>query len=330
MYQKIILITSLTLLLFTSCSKEIEYKGNIKPPILVLNGYLTPDSTVKVNVSKTRFLFTTTFDKELNIETASVKLYANDNYVEQLTHTIDGTYTGHYKPQIADKIKIKVSAEGFESIEATTQIPNAPNVSLMDTIEILKQVKNAYENTVYNRKEIRIRLKLNDENSENYYYCKFFEFLSVKEGETNDYRYIEYPVKAIAFLEIPQLNNNNTEMIEFTDVEKNSHRLQNVFDDQQFNGKEIKLNFFVQKDISIDTYDASNQLISHENLNNQHSSYTIQTAQMSKEMYLFLFSSEKARQISTSPFAEGVQVYSNVKNGTGILASYTTKDIIIK
>lgn len=56
--MKIYKIYPLMLLLatfFSACEKEIDFKGEVKEPMLVLNGFLTPDSVVSVHLSQSRF-----------------------------------------------------------------------------------------------------------------------------------------------------------------------------------------------------------------------------------------------------------------------------------
>lgn len=326
MQKKSIFTLLIIALMAISCEKEIEYKGKIKPPILVLNGYLTPDSIVKVNLAQTRFLFTTTFASELTVKTANVKLYVNNRYIEQLTHTTDGEYIGTYQPQVADHIKIEASAAGFPSIEANTQIPQRPNILLKDTVEV-------YETTLVDEKERTTKktvatLLLKDQLGENYYYCTMKEY--AYDSQQNLVWKYDYDLNIYEFLQLPNNKKNPSENFSLgddTDVDRmlaSNKRYNNVFRDHLFEGKEVKLIFPFHSNIRPDIGHIDTQ----QEVQVKH--YLIHTAQMSKDIYLFIISSEKARQTQDSPFAEGVQVYSNVKNGTGLLGSYAIAPLVIK
>ena len=52
--------------------------------------------------------------------------------------------------------------------------------------------------------------------------------------------------------------------------------------------------------------------------------YLIEIGEISKDMYKYVISGNKAENEKDDPFTEPVQVHSNVENGIGILGSYTT------
>ena len=41
---------------FISCEKDIEFKGKVTDPLLVMNALLTPESVVSVQLSQSRFV----------------------------------------------------------------------------------------------------------------------------------------------------------------------------------------------------------------------------------------------------------------------------------
>lgn len=110
------------LIFFTiSCTTEIpfpKYEGEKK---LVIGCLFGADSVFSVHVSHTQAIFDTT-DNYVN--NANVELWSNGNLLEKLERVNNGHYKGTNEKGIPLKpYTLKVSAEGFSSVEATDSIP---------------------------------------------------------------------------------------------------------------------------------------------------------------------------------------------------------------
>lgn len=114
----IILFVSIS---FQSCVKEID-TGNL--PVehkLVIYCMLTPDSLVSVSLSKTNSLLIDDLD---SIPGAKVELFENDKFVEVLTDKGKGRFcSSQTYPRELFNYTIKASAPGFENTEGTDSIP---------------------------------------------------------------------------------------------------------------------------------------------------------------------------------------------------------------
>lgn len=122
--QKNILFTGIVLgvmIVFQSCVKEID-TGNL--PVehkLVMYCMLTPDSLVSVRLSKTNSLLIDDLD---SVPGAKVELFENDKFVETLTDKGNGRFcSAKTYPRESFSYTIKASAPGFENVEGTDSIP---------------------------------------------------------------------------------------------------------------------------------------------------------------------------------------------------------------
>ena len=121
-----------------SCEKEVDFKGKITDPLLVMNSVLTPDLVVSIHLSQSRFILGD-LKPITDISGATVSLFVNGDEKEQLTYKANGIYMGTYLPKPGDKIKIEAVAEGFDPISSQTVIPQSPNIVVSDsTISIIE------------------------------------------------------------------------------------------------------------------------------------------------------------------------------------------------
>lgn len=106
---------------FQSCVKEID-TGNLPTEHkLVIYCMLTPDSLVSVRLSKTNSLLIDDLD---SVPLAKVELFENNKFIELLTYKGDGWfYSTKTYPRESNSYTIKASASGFENVEGTDSIP---------------------------------------------------------------------------------------------------------------------------------------------------------------------------------------------------------------
>lgn len=145
---RIVSVLAMTLCLFTSCEKAIEFNGEQSDPKLVINSLVEPGQGVKARVSKSYFFLDT-----LNTaapEDLVVSLYVNDNLIGGMTPCVDTIwawygideyylvpgYYNDYCPQDGDIVKITASANGFDEVEGTTSaLPKALDCQMEMEVE---------------------------------------------------------------------------------------------------------------------------------------------------------------------------------------------------
>lgn len=127
--KRIIYICSLVITI-TACSKEIDLEHLRPTPRLVLNSVVIVGEPVTASLSRTWFY--TEDHPDVSIKDGEVKLYVNDEFVEQMVWKdgslgkgIPGLYFAEYKPNIGDKLKIIAKAENYNEVFAETILPES-------------------------------------------------------------------------------------------------------------------------------------------------------------------------------------------------------------
>ena len=128
-YTFILLLLSLSL---SSCYKEIDLDKYRTQPKIVINCAISPDNVIMASVTRTWFYPEST--PYVKLPHAKVDLYINDEYVEQMkweqynkndhsSASPDSVFTSHITPKEQDKVKIVVSAKGYETAVAEETVP---------------------------------------------------------------------------------------------------------------------------------------------------------------------------------------------------------------
>ena len=125
------------LTLLFSCEKDVVFNFNHSPK-LCFNCILNPDSTVKARLTVSRNIENNiVFDA---VDNASIILYENESNLGEMVSTGNGDYFLNYSPKTGNTYKIKVLANKYNDIEATTIIPEKPDVTyLIDSLEYSEQ-----------------------------------------------------------------------------------------------------------------------------------------------------------------------------------------------
>lgn len=147
--------SSLFLLLLASllcgCEKEVNLEHLRPAPKLVLNSVCYPDSFVKVHVSRT--WFHTEDRPNVTLPDADVSLYVNGAFREKMQfqpeldnlNTVN-CYLAGYRPAPGDQLRITASLPGFQPVEAETTVPPTDPVREM-WVEVKKDT--IFENGYY-------------------------------------------------------------------------------------------------------------------------------------------------------------------------------------
>lgn len=350
MKNKYIILTALCALLLCACEKEIEFKGEVKKPVLVLNGFLTPDENVAVHLSKSHFVMDDQAPHAA-VTDAEVELYVNGTLRGKLQHRKPsaeadywkpsheaGWYESAYRPQVGDKIEIRASAVGFEVVRAQTQIPAAPVFELADStlVHTITDVTTQYiSRPGYSIKlfshtnKFRLRLKENKDET-NFYFAR---------GMHNIYRYREEDGTLYLWNTEKQwiqlskslkggISDSGSPLEDVLWGEEgdseSKRQTENLFSDEFVNGRELFFEFEYSENLkavmtrpngSTEIINASDAWIKE---------YAVGMSNMTPDYYQYVVSAAKAYDSDENPFMEPVQVRTNVENGLGILGAYTT------
>lgn len=303
--KKIIILSTIIILIVLgiSCEKTIEIDLDDAKIRLVVNAEMNPDSTVKVNVTRSRHILDNAAIEA--VTDAIVKLYEDDVFIGNLTYESRGFYKINYKPLIGKKYKIEVYHEKYDDVYGFTEIPIPIEINKIDTIKKFSE----YGDEIYN-----FSIKLTDVPvTQNYY------MISLR----NDYTYQYWDDNIVVY---DTVQNGDTIVVNVTygayvtmresqklwfeseDMIIDAFIYNNnsvVFSDELFKGEQYSVKLDVYR---YSFYGDTNKIY-------------IDLYSISPEYYKYLVSFEKHQNTSGDPFSEPVMVYTNIFDGIGIFGS---------
>ncbi|MCF6364702.1 MAG: DUF4249 domain-containing protein [Bacteroidales bacterium] len=304
----------LTISIF-SCSEPIDINVDEVDKKIVLNGFINPDSTVKVNLSKSIGILQK--DKEVEfLKNADVKLFENNILIEELQYDTNGYYTGVTFPKIGKTYKITADYPSLTSVDANTLILNPVSVtSVNSSPQFISRVETWYDSntgqqfdtTIFTLDRMNIELTFTDPAEEENYYLITFTALIPQFGYfPPDYNEVYLGEKMVSL----DYNMNNSSWQNYLHMNNfNGY----ILSDELFNGNSHTLNadIYLYGDSSPETV-------------------YINFHRINKEFYQFVISYSKYEETEYNPLAEPVNIKTNINNGFGFFSSYSTaKDSVI-
>ena len=303
----------LTIFVFTSCEKVIQFNGPVTDPMVVVNSFVTPDSIVVAQVSLSRFFLSSDATFEM-VNNATVSLLVNGIQKENMKFATNGLYVGTYHPAVGDSISLEIQTPGKNNVNCGTVIEPQTSVVSLDTTSVssgasspivVVNKKTGVQDTIGNsfEKTLKFVLKFTDNpNVQNFYRLVIMTKTVNSMKTVTDYIF--------SFDDIVSGNASNT-VGPPTSLTSNKY---NVFSDDLFNGKQYPLTFSVQNN--------TNVYFPGKAVPGSQKEVYINLQSISKSYYLYL--QTRASIKSNTFFAEPVQVFNNVNGGIGILGSYTS------
>jgi len=325
MKSKIVIYTAFVLIsLLSSCEKTIDFNGKVPDPQLVMNCIALPDSTITVNLTKSKFFLSSSQDFT-TVDNAIVTATINDTLKVNLTNTGKGNYESGIIPKPNDKVRIDASAPSLESVWAEVNVQPKMTIISIDTTWV--KIDNSYSYPIYNltgdsiignayNAEVKIKIKFQDNATEQNYYR-----LNVSNGLNYRSGYSSYGsgYSGVEFDDI--VFGNTTQQGSILDIVSGTYG-NNCFTDELINGKEYSLSIksTTTHNIYLPGKKAGGDIVSKNEL-------IIDLQQLSKSYYLYI--KTKDASMSSNPlFSEAVQIYTNIKGGMGILGTYTSSNVV--
>lgn len=281
-------------LAYISCEKVIPFEGDVNTPKLVINSVFESDSTFKVHVSSSRSVIDTASFKNIDDAIVTIK-DRNENIIETLNHVENGFYKGQTFPQENQTYILEVNHPNYANITASDSLPSPITINSVDTSTIIDPI---------NGNRLQISMNFDDpENTQNYYLIETYsvnEYLVIKNSDTTEY----------------ELDTTKQFMVLTDEVFQNGGspwREQGLFNDLLFNGQNKTLELEIPNDSwsgSEDGYDWSYQTLT----------LRLYLHNITLSYYYYRTSLELFQNASGNPFAQPVQVFSNVENGFGVFA----------
>lgn len=213
-------------ILFTSCETITEIDLPEEKPQLVVNAVFNADSLVKVDLSQSKSVNSSTSTFKA-VENASIEVFKNSASLGFLNYKGNGQYfsTVPLPNDPGAEYSLKVRASGFETAEAAEVMPAEP------LIGDLKLVPNSQNNSTY--KSYKSTFALHDAPNENYY-CLRVWLVDKNNSKSSIY-----------------VGLNNT----LGQFEPNGMMSRGVylFDDKSFNGKTVTLNIDMIQGVYVNT-----------------------------------------------------------------------------
>ena len=295
-----VILLIIILFSFTGCIKVLNDDLKSEKTKLVVNGVISPDTIISLNVSHTFNIF----DAEINenmpfIDNATVKFYQDGEYLFDLENQDTGYYTKNFYPQTGKQYSITVSAPDYDDVSAETKIPLAVKIVKFDTTTTFY-----YE---YDTKYMKLNADLtyNDPpGEENYYMLTGQYHLFYEQGDINETVELD--------LTVPE---GEAELFD------NAYGSYLLWSDKLINGQEVTIHFsYLQWYMGYGN--------GKEPLN---MTFTFYFKSVSKDYYFYLKTLSLYHETNNiDPFMEPVVIYSNIKNGYGIFGSYNMDSAVIE
>lgn len=321
-----ILHTLLLLTLLTSCINEIEFDEAQMNPVLVVNCLATPDTIIRVNLSKTKFFLSTVSGYETVID-YTVKLWLNGQYKEQLTMK-NNQYQSKYKPKPGDMLRLDVFNQDStnKSVQAFTKLPVRTAVSRVDTTSLLNSINFLTNDSAINalgfryidtiariqNRKFSYAVQFRDSaGMENFYRVKIFIYHTWADGKVTREALRVRP-------DDPVFDKKNESDIFDNDWD----RMFNIFTDEQISGQTYTVDLSGNLN-QIDILPGKKVFLAAAGYKFPVKSELVVDLMGIDESLFNYLKTIKYNNSDLQYFSEPVQIFTNISNGTGIFGSYT-------
>jgi hypothetical protein len=262
-----------------SCEKVIPLNIEYRDPRLVVNSMLMQDSLIKLDLSCSRIIIDNAEVKPVN--NATVKLYKDGNFLENLNETDAGIYLSTYRAESGKTYSFEIDAPDYEPITCETQVPHDQPIISIDT---------SRGQSEYNQEILQFRLKFAlDATQRQFFMLKVKADYFTDQNDEDDYYYY--------YQQNVYLNSNDVI------VESNGYDTGLLFSDRLINTDTYTITG------SADSYFYDTVKL------------IFQFYYLDEGMYQYFTTRNNHMDAQGNPLMEPVVVYSNVSSGMGILGS---------
>ena len=282
---KPLLLFGCVVTIVASCEKTMYMDLPYDMKKIVVNGIITPEYGMWINLSKSVSTPESSFTSYLPITNGIVNYYQGGALITSITNRDDGNYyETEYKPQVNREYEIKVNAPGMPEAHANVKIPEPVEILDFDTSSVIKQI-HLYNNPVQYEIDFYITFSFEDPDTVGNHYMLGIYYLD------ND---AYHP-----------LNADNEDINMDVYIKDGINVL--AWNDQHFNGlqKEFSVCFTMVQPAGFETNIRFYLYSIEENYYKYLKSYSQNYTILNEDALLY----------------EGVQVFSNIEGGYGILAA---------
>jgi hypothetical protein len=282
------------IILFTSCSKLIDDSFEDYSPTLVLVGILEADSIISVHVGATANL---SDGLPMHIENAVVIVSSLNYGSDTLSHVANGNYISLNKANAGEAYFCVVHAEGYKSVSAQTSVPRATDIKNLNYTE--KALRNENGEILSS-----VDFYIQNDNSKKLFWE--VDLVSVGQFDTswNSHEFSKTYDHSIYFF------------AEQNQVLLNEANPLNLFSNNKIEGANYNVKFYFRNNNLTEFYGKDRADSTFIVLKSVDYSYY----QYIKQYYVYQTGKEPKFGYSAKYFP----LFSNVENGYGIFASYTS------
>jgi hypothetical protein len=314
-------------LLFRGCESVlfIELEEGVK--LIVLNGALSSEESVAVQVSRTRHILDNA--PVVPLEQATLKLYEDGNPVGDLVYSGNGYYTAPgFIPSVDRTYRVEVSNEGYPDANAQCVIPRAVPVTAFDTSTVTMEYGDEYYYYYYPNEQyyLQFDLSLEDPAGEDNYYLvsanvdrstsNYLGDTTVRVLDSIFWNGQWYPdIRDSTYSLFDTVANSHYAVIISEDIVAEASTPDGVlFSDRLIDGKRYSFRGRIQ-------------YFDMESADSARVDFRLQS--ISEDYYRYLKTRQQQYDIRNNVLAVPVIVYSNVVDGTGILGGVSSDHRVI-
>lgn len=310
------------LFLMASCESTLFIELEESDMLIVINGAISSDSAVAVQVSRTRHILDNA--PVIPLENATVSFYEDGSLVQELTYSSNGYYqAADFIPSIGATYTVEAENAGFPPVSASCEIPEPVPILGLDTVTVSRE--EDWDYGVISEDLLQFDLTLSDPPGEdNYYLLYALADRSWTEWRDTTVRIVDSLYYAGQWNYFPKDSTYTIfDIHRFTDyagivtedivVEaRTSHGV--LFSDQVIDGK----TYSFRGEIYQDQLRAADSTILHFRL-----------LSISESYYKYLKTRQQHYDTKENYLAVPVIVYSNVESGAGFFGGFSTDEYII-
>lgn len=151
----------------SSCESVLFIELEQSDKLIVLNGAISNDSTVVVQVSRTRHILDNA--PVIPLDNASVRLFQGSTLIEELNYAGNGFFrAASFTPDIGVSYTLEVEHQGFPAISAQTVIPGSVGITSIDTATLVHEFVDPYFS--FTTELLQFDIALSDPPGEENYY----------------------------------------------------------------------------------------------------------------------------------------------------------------
>ena len=283
--------------LAVACRTVVDFDIPLEKPWIVVNSLFSPDSVWQVQLTYSKNILDTSPDNFIPVGNAVVTILdPNQQVIETITPSSDKfnfvLYKGKTKPLPGQSYTVQVAVKAEPILQAFSKVPTHVPIT---TVEI-------DSSGVVDNEPIEMNINFKDPAGEkNYYTIKIIEdAFYIANKDTVWY------TREI-FFEIVDQSLSNDE-----------RGLEKLVNDNLFNGKDYTFHVKLYNR----RYSFGSQIFQ------QHARVVLLS--VSEEYYKYFTTKSLQDYTNGDPFAQPVQVFTNIENGLGIFAGYSTSVIELK